>query len=285
MSTELLNGYGILGVVPGIVSASSRRRIALMTGPNRRYSDLQAAVTAADPGDTILVDPASYEGQVIIPRTKNNLVIVGMGGRGSVALEADETTSTLINHADDVTIVNIGAAGDGSGGGLRNMGSRFRAFGCKFEGGTIAAKLTLGTAAEVGDDDEGNGADVLFDDCEFAWATHGVSLVASDYGAITQAFFSRCRFHNLDTDSFNESGGSAGVRFRNLHVADCIFDTLEDGTVPTKWFSLNADNGNTGIVTRCSFPTAINSGKNLVSTKLLWIGNFHTGGIAGAQPS
>ena len=159
---------------------------------------------------------------------------------------------------------------------------------CKIEGGTWPLILRLGTVAQIAALTHGKGADVLMDDCEFCWAANCVRLMNSDYGALTQARFLDCKFHNFTASAFEEadgSGGSAAVRFRNLEIGRCTFDDNEGGAAPTKYLSLDDDNGNDGIVHDCSFPTAINSGLNLVSTALHWVSNRHTGGISTGVPS
>jgi len=280
-----LPGYGLHSTVPSIVSSAGGRRVALIAGPTRRYSTVQAAINAAGNGDQIFIDPGEYAEQITIPFTKNNLVLIGMGGRGSVAIQAAETTATIQNHARDVTLINVGAEGDGTGGGLTNYGRRLRAYGCKFEGGANAVKLTLGTAAQVAAETHDDGSDCLLEDCELCWSDNGVLVAASDHGAVTQAFFKNCRLHNLADSSFEEVGGSAGVRYRDLHIDGCLFGLLEDGTAPTAYILLNDDNANSGIVTRCVFPTALNGGLNLVSTALAWVGNLHPAGLSTGQPS
>jgi hypothetical protein len=255
------------------------------------YDTIQEAVDDAVAGDRILIAPGAYDETVTIARAKSNLTLVGMGGRGSVFIEpSTEDASGLICHADDVTIVNIGAAGEDetSAIALTVTGSRFRAYGCKLEGGLSQLVIGPGTVAQEAAGTHGVGADGLFEDCEFAWGTNGVVLTASDYGAVTQQRFRGCKFHNLTAAAFEEStgsGGAADIVFRNLEISDCTFDDLEGGTAPTAFILLNGDNANDGIVTNCRFPSAINSGKNLVSTALHWVSNFHTGGVSTGQPS
>lgn len=261
----------------------------------RRYvanaQTIQSVIDQCVAGDTVLVEPGSYTEQITIARTKSNLTIIALGGRGAAFTEpATEDAGGLICHADDVTIIGLGIAAedDTSAAALTVTGSRFRAYGCKIEGGANQVVIGPGTVAQEAAGTHGVGADFLFEDCEVCWGTNGIVLTCTDYGAVTQGVIRNSRFHNLATKHITEavgSGGSAAVGFRNILIDGCVFDTLEDGTLPTNFIDLNADNANTGIVTRCAFPTAINSGKNLVSTAMLWVGNFHTGGISAAQPS
>lgn len=226
---------------------------------------------------------------VVIPRYASGLMIIGQGPRGSVGIDpSTEDAIGIDNRADDVELRNIGIAAEDDTAGnyaFRNYGTRVRAYGCKIEGGDFQLGLGPGTDAQITAGSHGKGADCLFYDCEFCWGTNGVRLVASDYGAVTQAMFRRCKFHNLTASAFEETGGSVDIRFRNLEIVECTFDDPEGGVAPTKYISLNDDNANDGIVSDCRFPTAINSGLNLVSTALHWVSNKHTGGISTGQPS
>jgi len=247
---------------------------------------LAAALALAVANDTIHLAKGAYAEAVTIARAQAGLTIICPGGRGSAFLEAPTDSTGLTNLANDVTLINVGLGGNGTGSGLINYGDRLRCYGCKIEGGTNGAVMTLGTVAQVAALTHGKGADCLFEDCEFAWSSAaGIKITASDYGAVTQLFVRRSKFHNLSAAHFEESGGSASIRFRNLEISDCVFDDDEGGAAPTKFISLNDDNGNDGIVSGCRFPTALNGGLNLVSTALTWVGNLHPAGLSTTQPS
>lgn len=256
------------------------------------FTTISAAVSAAASGDRIIVAPGQYDETVTIPRTKSKLTIEGTGGRGAAYIEpTTEDADGMIVHADDVTIINLGIAGEDETSGVDALtvtGARFRAYGCKIEGGNKQLVLGPGTVAQEAAGTHGRGSDALFSDCEFCWGTDGVHLTCTDYGGVTQARFERCRFHNLSGKHITEtvgSGGAADVTFFNVQIIECDFDDLEDGTAPTNYIDLNGNNANTGVVSRCTFPTAINSGLNLVSTAMHWVSNFHTGGVSTGQPS
>lgn len=256
------------------------------------FTTITAALARASAGTKILVAPGQYDETVTIPRTLSKITIIGTGGRGAAFIEpSTEDADGMIVHADDVTLVNIGIAAEDSTSGndaLTVTGSRFRAYSCKIEGGNKQVVVGPGTVAQEAAGTHGVAGDILFYDCEFCWGTDGVHLTCTDYGAVTQIRFELCRFHNLSGKHLTEtvgSGGSAAVTFQNLTVVRCDFDDLDDGTAPTNYIDLNGDNANTGVVTDSSFPTAINSGLNLVSTAVHWVSNKHTGGISTAQPS
>ena len=247
---------------------------------------VQAAVDAMSAGDVLFVGPGEYDEAVTIAPAKSNIIIACPFGRGSAFIAPSAANSTAVtNNADDVSVFNIGMDGDGTGSGFVNTGRRMRAKGCKIEGGTVGFKATLGTDAQITAGTKGKGDDCWLHDCEIAWNTKGVEIVASDYGAVTQLRFRDCVFHDNTAADFEESGGSVDIRFRDLDIGRCLFNRQEDGTEPTAYILLSDDNGNKGVVRGCHFPTALAGGKNLVSTGLIWHGNFHTGGLSTGQPS
>lgn len=271
-------------VNPGTVTVA-RNGLAFDSG----FLTIQAAVNAARAGDRIIVAPGVYDEAVTIANAKTNLAIIGVGTRLAVAIQPSAANATALTvNADDFTLINVDVATNGTGKAAIVTGRRFNARACKFEGGNYCLVIGPGTVAQVAAGTHENGSDSLVEDSEFAWSANGVLLQASDYGGTTQNRFRRCAFHNLTTSAFEESdgtGGSAAVHYFNLEVTDCVFDTAEDGTVPTKWVSLNDNNANTGVFSGCRFPTAVGGGKNLASTKCIFIGCFFTGGTNAAQPS
>jgi Right handed beta helix region len=70
---------------------------------------IQAAVTAAAPGDTILVDRGTYPGGVVVPKEKPNLTIRGVD-RNAVVFDGGDTRDDAIDvRADGVTLQNLSA--------------------------------------------------------------------------------------------------------------------------------------------------------------------------------
>lgn len=256
------------------------------------FRTIQKAVTASRQGTTIYVAPGAYDETVTIPRTHGgNISIVGAGGRGAAYIEpSTEDAGGLVCNADDVTIIGLGIAGEDttSAAALTVTGSRFRASGCKLEGGAKQLVIGPGTVAQEAAGTHGHGGDFIIEDCEFAWGTDGIVLTGTDYGAATQGRIKDCFFHNLTGKHITEavgSGGSAAVTFQNIIIDNCTFERADDGTAPTNYIDLNGDNANTGQVVRCVFPAASNGGKVLLSTAVLVSGCFFTGGISTGQPS
>lgn len=240
-------------------------------------------------GDVLYIAPGTItEGEITIPATLSNLLIIGGGNPGSVIINpSTEDANGMFVHGDNITLLNLDVRGEDttSAVALTVTGANFKAINCKFSQGAKQVVLGPGTAAQVTAASRGTGANALFQNCEISNGTNGVFLTATDYGAVAFARFIDSIFYALPTSSFEETGGTVSARFTNLLIKGCTFERAVDGTAPTKWISLNDDNGNTGIVTGNYFVTALNSGLNLVSTKLLWAGNFHIAGLSTTQPS
>src|SRR3990167_1249972 len=151
---------------------------------------IQAAVTAASAGDILYIEPGSYNETVTVNK---RLTLVGLGGRGAAYIEPTTVGAEGMQvTADDVTLINLGVAGEDTASYALNVRAayRFRAYGCKFEGPTGTVVLLDGTATK-------NTADALFEDCEFAWGGSGVLFDNSYYGYPTQIRIRGCWFHNM----------------------------------------------------------------------------------------
>lgn len=193
------------------------------------------------------------------------------------------TTATVTGYKVCMIGMDISTGTGATTRGLLVNGDGFKAYDCKFECGDnlgIAIDLVPSATALL------TASDGLLEGCEVAWCAKGIRTNLST-SAVTQFMISRTRFHNCTTWGIGEEISGSGT-VRNFEVADCIFDRNEDGSEPTDYIILNRAiniNTNTGIVTRSSFPTAINGGKNTVSTSIIWASNFMSGGISAAQPS
>lgn len=248
--------------------------------PTKPLLTITQALALAAAGDVVYVAPGTYAESFTI--SQSHLTIVGMGSLGSVIIQPVATTAVAVTVTGQrVTLVNldVSAAETTALIGVLVNGDGFVARQCKFE-----TYDNAGTALKFLPSAVSGGTASLFKviDCEFAWCATGINFFQAT-STCTQGRVTRCWFHNCSAAAIAENSANA---VRNLVVEDCTFDDMEDGSAPTKYIQLpgSSDLG-TGIVTRCSFPTAINGGLNLVSTGIHWVCNYHTGGVSTAQPS
>jgi parallel beta-helix repeat protein len=89
----------------------------LHVGATEPFHTIQAAVTAAQSGDKILVDPGIYQEQVII--TTSNLTLNGSGQAAVIEAPASFSTATKnivdVHGAQNITIQQFTISGPGSG--------------------------------------------------------------------------------------------------------------------------------------------------------------------------
>lgn len=260
------------------------------------FATIQAAIDVLTPGagDVVYIAPGDYDEALVIERPTTNdgsmrATLIGNGPKGAIAVATSTAdASGLVNDADDVTLINVGLGADGTGSAILNTGSRLRLYGCKLEGGAFSATMTLGTVVQEAAGTKGNGADCLLQNCEHAWSADGLQIMCSDFGAVTELQVVGNWFHDVDGQHVLEtigSGGSAGVMFASLLLSGNIHANNESGVAPSEYIALNGDNANSGILTGSYFPAAIDDTLVLLSTALICVGCYFTGGISNAQPS
>lgn len=228
------------------------------------YNTIQSAITAAAAGDMILIAPGDYVEEVTI--TKSNLLLVGLGPRGSVSVAPNGANDTgiTVNDCDSVTLINVGGAGAGTGVGCHVLGdvARFTAFECKFEGGAAALRLESDAGGAV--------ADTRIIGCELAWSAIGLDIQASGGGdPVTQTLVQNCLFQNITDD---------GVLVGATHTADAwiidnTFANQEDASEPTQYIDMDTAN-TTGLVSGNVFATTVlAAAKMAIAAGVIWAGN------------
>jgi hypothetical protein len=101
---KLLLSSFLVGVAPSAAAAPN----AVIRVPQDQPT-IQAAVDAASPHDTVLVDRGTYPGPVVVPPAKSGLTIRGVD-RNAVVLEGDDVRENgIVVHADGVTLQNLSA--------------------------------------------------------------------------------------------------------------------------------------------------------------------------------
>jgi len=258
---------------------------------NAPYATIQAAVNAASSGDVIVIGEGAYDETVTIARTLDGLTLIGQGNQGAIGIAPTTTAAVgLINNADDVTLINVGVAGESTAAyAAFSTGSRFRIYGGKIEGvDTSGSALVIGpgSVAQVSAGTAGNCGDVNLYDCEFAWSHNGLALTASDYGVPTQVYMQNCRMHNIDGTEVLGVPGAFGIgSVRNLMVKNCLFEAMEDGTNPSDYVNVN-DASDTGIFTANQFAIPTNAIADLkVGAGVMWVANATEAGWSTARPA
>lgn len=241
----------------------------------RRDEMIQGAIDAAAAGDVIYVEgkaDASYVEALTI--TKSNLTIAGIGSRGSVSVApgGNGVALTIDGSAArraDITLINLGLEGAGTGGGLHVKANvrRVRAYGCKIEGGTSNLLLESTGDGALGDN--------RFEDCEFAWGTNAVRIAVSGAGdPVTQTLIRNCLLHNYT---------GRGIYVDTVHTADLwivrnSFGRDEAGAEPTNEYVLAAVASSTGMLQGNHFPAAEATAKISLASGVIRSGNWFTDG-------
>lgn len=259
------------------------------------FDTLTYALTKVSAGDVIFLAPGQYDESalIVVPIALNNLTIVGLGGRGAAYIEpSTEDQSGLEWRANDGTLINVGVAGEDetSAFALKVFGKRFRAYGCKFEGGLNQVIIGPATIAQQDAGTHEDAADGLFEDCEICWGTNGIVVTSSDYGACTQLRIKNCYFHNLTGDQLDENDAGVIGAGRNVIVEGCIFGNDESNAAPTKY--VDADSaGYTGALIGNKFVTTVHAASLIaLAAGVLYVGNFAqaegpaTGGGTSGRP-
>ena len=209
--------------------------------PFATYPTIQEAVDNAQPGDHISIYPGNYDEVVEIENTKHDIVLIGAGTYGSIAI-APQTIGAIpleLDGAKGITLVNIDLATlDGTSAKalyLHEQVRRFRAYRCKFEGSDTTEVQIGNTAA-----DAKAPSDCTFEECEFAWgAGAGVKFGTSTQSFPSEIYFDRCLFHDL-------AGAwvalSAGGSFLGCKFKDCDF-LLGEGVAPTSGINVSTATG------------------------------------------
>src|SRR3990167_303851 len=242
---------------------------------DKAFKTIQAGTNAVGAtGDALVIAPGDYAtDEVSISGARDFLAVFGLGGRGSVAVATSGTNKTALtvvgtsaNRARDISFYNIGGEADGTGFGLYVKANirRFRAYGCKFEGGAAAVKLESTGADPL------TVADTILEDCELAWATVGLSLSVSGAGdPVTQTYLRGSLIHNVTAD-----GVLTDAQCNDVWVVGNTFAYQEDGTEPTQYLDID-DTGVTGYVANNYFATTVfSTAKFAIASGVIFTNNI-----------
>ena len=130
----LVRGAALLPWLGGVVAAVPVGRV-LTLGPGAEFTDLAAAVSAAQDGDRIDVLPGTYRGHVAVISRRLHLRGLGPGATFSAAGRLAADMGILVVRGD-VTVENLGFTGarraHGNGAGIRFEHGRLDVQRCTF---------------------------------------------------------------------------------------------------------------------------------------------------------
>lgn len=206
--------------------------ITLTVGSSgQQFTTLTAAVTAAQPGDTIRVQAGTYTND--FPSTISNLTIEGVGGQVNlVATEQPPNGKAILDVAGDVTLRNLTFSGvtvpDANGAGVRYESGNLTVEDCVFhdnQNGLFANPDPNGTISIQGSEFYRNGTS--------AGNTHNIYVL--DIARFTLA---RSYVHDANVGHEVKSRAESNVIINNR-----IFDN--DGTSS---YSIDLPNGGDAVI-------------------------------------
>jgi len=165
------------------VQAESRATLTVNDNGGADYNTIQAAINAADPGDTIDVWSGTYEEDITINKQLN---VIGAGS-GSTIIYGTETGDVVTITADNVRFSGFKIAGSGSGQGdaaidLNNVG------GCEIDNNTIT-KASIDYTSTVYTDN--------FDDgTQSPWSESGAGYVYVTTCTYSSSYYSLSLYYD-----------------------------------------------------------------------------------------
>ena len=292
VKNNLYVGGSLLGQVPGtnwfVDPAMSSSGSG--TSWSGAFKTLKEAVAVAVSKDVIYLAPGTHTGPstgAAVTISASNITLIGVGPQGSVVVgyqynplaAGTIATGALIVTGQNVEVNNIDfSGGNGAVYGVLVKGDSFRAFDCKFEmQNDVGIALQFLPTAVTGT----TASLAIIKNCLFDWCETGISFETVGGCACTEDHIVNCVFENCSVNCINERVADS---VRALEITNCVFQDIENGTAPTKYIELSNVN-NTGIVSGCIFPVAVNGALVLMSAKVHCIGCVFAGGMNTGQPS
>lgn len=243
------------------------------------YATIQAAVTAANAGDTIFVagrtitatatDPVSYAETIIIPNATAQLSLIGVsrgrtqGGLPQVKIGGSSTTAMLTIRAPGCLVANMGFNGASSTGGgikLDDNGTTKVAFGttiagCHFKNTTPPTATDARTGGAIYTSADGGVWQLRVVGNEFYKCYGGIVMVGTSLSVpqdwiIEDNVFSSAANTDVDGDIYVAADGVKGLVIRNNHFATVDGCAGTSGDVQ-HYIELGA--GTTGIISGNTF--------------------------------
>jgi len=143
-NNEFISRYKLLFIFSVLLLPMVNYAAIWPVGPNKTYKYCSQVASLVQQGDTITIDAALYVNDAQVQWTKNNLFIVGIGGRprlqaGSViANDNVNGKGIFVVKGSNIRVENIEFANakvvDHNGAGIRQEGANLYVSHCKFDG-------------------------------------------------------------------------------------------------------------------------------------------------------
>lgn len=260
-----LGGGFNLGSVYRIVNPTTPTSGPLLGAANV-YTTISRAITAALPGDVIVIMPGSYNEALTV--NKANLTFIGSGTPGAVSIATTGTTVAATITANGCSFINLNF--DAVAGAAYSVAitavTRVKFYGCRFSTNSTALVLA------------NNVTDAVFQDCEFADGVNGIVFATANSA---RWFIRDCRFRNISTVHITDGA----VACTNLNVTDCTFDAAANGTEPTDYLTVDTA-ASSGIFSGNRFAVATNAAAVLtIGANIQWGPNGTEAGWSTARPA
>lgn len=115
--TSTIAAIGLMAAVLAIAGVA----LAEQTHHVEEGQSIQAAIDAAQPGDDILVEPATYEESIVVDKADLSIASAGVFADASIVSPADEATTVEI-AAEGVELVGLQISSEGTGTLVEDVG-------------------------------------------------------------------------------------------------------------------------------------------------------------------
>jgi hypothetical protein len=250
------------------------------------YSTIQAAVNAAQEGDTIFIQPGTYDENVVV--TTNYVTLVGaqVGRYGWPDLVAT-TGVALTVDAQGFVCKNVRIS-SGDTDCVVQEGNGFKYEECVFDGDGQAATEALVRLKGNATDDSKTASEGLFLNCLFRGNAAGVGLVFDTGDApgngvgSTDVQVVGCHFVANAQDMTTQDTGGGVYSVQHLLVKDCTFeDKNKTNYIDFTTSSGGAASDQNGTIMGCYFATDSITTTNIaiVGTGFTVVGCYDTVGV------
>lgn len=247
-------------------------------------SSIQAAVNLAGPGDTVIVQPGSYDENVVITTDYVTLVGAQVSGYGRPDLGASTGVTLTVNAQGFVARGVRFASQDGSDCVVQE-GNGFAYVDCVFDDASDADAAGLRLKGNATDDSK-TASEGVVAGCLFRGCDNGIILDTGDAPGngvgSTDNTVVACKFVSNTQDVVTADTGGGVYSVKTLLVKDCYFaDKNKTNYIDMTTNSAGAASDQDGMIADCYFATDAITTTNvaIVGTGFTVVGCYDTVGV------